>query len=169
MFRKKTPPKIEPFTRIMPSRWLAEYSGILPHSSKQSAAIVHHLFCCRVDDQSKKRLLAAGVNSTGRANATHVVWCVCFLSKDNGTARMLFRNYLDLSLVQGTNWQDWVVFTTVRHLSLELKASSNFRYLLPCKSKREYPWCAVDVDLANYWESEITSWVKGSISFLKKQ
>jgi hypothetical protein len=106
------------------------------------------------------------VSDVAPKGTTHEIWCVCRLTKDHGGNRLLFRRYLDLSKILGDDRQDWVAFKLTQHLHLKLIAANDFQYLIPCESKREYPWCADEDDFAGFWEVEINAKLKGLMALM---
>lgn len=155
LFRKKKTIAPKLFSRVMPSRWMVEYSGVLPHCDKQNVAMHHHLLCCKVDGKHRQMLLDAGIEILETEHPKYVVWCVCRFRKDHGEVRVLFRRYLDIPAVGGFIDPDWIAFKLTQHLYFKLSTSLEFQYLIPCVSKREYPWCAKEDDFSSYWQTEI--------------
>jgi len=163
---KKRAPRPKPFARVFPSRWIIEYSGTLPHCARQRTQITHQLFCSRLDP--KRLLLEEGIEIIGAAGFTHCLWCICRLDKDRGDIRCLFRRYLALSEIKGNDWQDWVAFKVTQHLHIQLLELSDFHFILPCKSRHEYYWCAEEDDFNSYWQTEIETQLKALIKVRRK-
>lgn len=167
LFRKKKTIAPKPFSRVMPSRWMAEYSGVLPHCIKQNVSLHHHLLCSKVDGKHRQMLLDAGIKMLETEQPTHVVWCVCRFSKDHGEIRMVFRRYLYLPTMDGLIDPDWIAFKLTQSIYFGLVGTKDFKYITPCTTIREYPWCAKDDIFSDYWDTEISVRIKRIITLAK--
>lgn len=162
--RKTSPAPHQPFSRILPSCWILEYRGQLPHCKRQGVAVIHWLQCNRFDPASLPVEEKISIGSSFMP--THEVWCVCTIPKDRGIKRLLFHQYLHLSVVIGQARQDWVTYKVGMHLAAKLNAAVDLHHLIRCDWLKEYPWCAVGGDLDDYWEAETKSKARSLVLLL---